>query len=125
MEMNESLVDEIVLNKVENLFIRKEVGEKNSAVIAAVITAASKMAEFSKIVDGETTVEQLLDLYQKNDDIEVKSLVGMDMQYVENVIGYNQSNSLENYNDNKQEYDEIYNEISARAKIAEQTRKLA
>lgn len=130
MEMNESLIDEIIINKVENLFVKKELNEKNSAVIAAIITAASEMAKCSDIIDSETMVTQLLDLYKKNENEEVKSLIGMAPEYVNNNIGYSVdfrdfSSAKVNYDIEKAKYDEVYTEIGARAKTEEVERKLA
>lgn len=130
MEMNESLVDEILINKIEKLFIKKENVERNQATIGAIITAASEMAKYSNIVDGIETTDQLLALYQKEDDSVVKSLLGMVPAYVENTIGYsadftNPEIAKANYESEKDAYNEIYNEIAARVKIEKSEIKLA
>lgn len=132
MEMNEPLIDEIIISKIENLFIKKENVERNQATIGAVITAASEMAKYSNIVGSAETTEQLLKLYQKENDTVVKSLLGMVPAYVENTIGYSADfkNSVvakANYELEKEAYDEIYNEIDALVKSQEieSERKLA
>lgn len=130
MEMNESLIDEILINKIEKLFIKKENVERNQATIGAVITAASEMAKYSNIVGSIETTDQLLELYHKEDDPVVKSLLGMVPAYVENTIGYSADFikpevAKANYESEKETYNEIYNEINARIKTQEIERKLA
>lgn len=129
MEMNESLIDEILIGKIEGLFIKKENVERNQATIGAVITAASEMAKYSDIVSSEDTKNHLLNLYQVDGDLVVLSLLNMVPAFVENTIGYNADfiNPMvakANYESEKESYDEIYNEIDARIK-EETQRKLA
>lgn len=130
MEMNEQLVDEILINKIESLFIKKEISEKNQAVIGAVITVASELAKYSNITDSITTTNELLNLYKKNNDPVVNSLLGMIPSYVESTIGFNAdfkepAMAKNYYEERKAEYDEIYREIDARSKQNEDIRILA
>lgn len=130
MEMNESLIDEILIGKIEGLFIRKENVERNQATIGAVITAASEMSKYSDIVNSEDTKNHLLSLYQVDRDPVVLSLLNMVPAFVENTIGYsadfiNPMVAKANYESQKEAYDEIYNEIDARIKEEEIQRKLA
>ena len=110
MEMNEQLVDEILINKIESLFIKKEISEKNQAVIGAVITVASELAKYSNITDSITTTNELLNLYKKNNDPADFKAPAMAKKY---------------YEERKAQYDEIYREIDARSKQNEDIRILA
>lgn len=116
MEMN----DLKLKSEVERIFNVKGADSNETHVLAAIITAASKMARCTEIVSENITVEQLLDLYQKNEDKELASLIGMGPQYVNAAIGYHvdfndYSNSLYAYKSQKEDYDKVYTEVSQRA----------
>lgn len=125
MEMN----DLRLKNGLNSMFNVKgsDINEPN--VVAAVITAASKMARCTEIITEDMTVEQLLDLYQKVGDAQVMSLVGMGPQYVKNNIGYavdfnDIASAQVAYQANKKSYDELYSKISERSMIKSESKQM-
>ena len=116
MEMNDMRLKRVV----EALFNQSKADVNDPAVLAAIITAASKMARCSEMVTEDITVEQLLDLYEKVDDPGLTKLIGMGPQFVKANIGYSvdfndYGSSMANYNQNKELYDGLYSDISNRA----------
>lgn len=114
-------MNDLMLKKnLESTFNIKKANINEPIVLISMITAASKMANCSSVVTEQTTIEQLLDLYQKSDNNEITSLIGIGSQYVKNNIGYAVDfNDIESaliaYQANKQVYDKIYSDISQRA----------
>lgn len=105
---------------LDKLFNAKGADINEPNIVASVITAASKMARCSDIATEEMTVEQLLELYKKNDDTLVTSIIGMGPQYVQSNIGYSTDfndygNAMATYNANKEGYDSVYSNIAQRA----------
>lgn len=111
---------EEITSKAENLFVKKECNLKSPLVKAAIITAASKMANPSNIVTEETALEILSDAYNVWDDEKVALLIGMGPQFVESTIGYSgfddMASAIVNYRSNKQEYDVLYTAIEVQKK---------
>ena len=107
-------------SNLNNTFNSKKADINQPSVLAALITAASKMARCTEFVTEEMTIQQLLDLYQKSDDELVTGLIGMGPQYVKNNIGYSVdfndiSFAQMAYQANKKSYDELYTAIQQRA----------
>ncbi len=112
--------------KVENTFLKKpEASIEQPSVLAAMITAASQMANASDgITTPYTTTEELLDLYGKSEDGKVTSLLGMQSSYIKLNTGYSvevedMGAAAATYQAQQATYDEIYNRIAERAKSHE------
>lgn len=116
MEINDMRLKRVV----EAVFNQSRADIEDPAVLAAIITAASKMARCSEMVTEDVTVEQLLDLYEKVGDPGLTKLIGMGPQYVKANIGYSvdfndYANSMAYYTANKATLDSMYTDISNRA----------
>lgn len=111
-------LDEVLLKqKLNEIFVKKEINIENPNCMAALITAASKMATYSNRIDEFTTIDELVDLYMASE--ETKQLIGMAPQYVKANIGYsidfNDFNVAENaYRSEKNAYNELYYRIAKR-----------
>lgn len=112
-------LDEVLLKeKLRECFIKKEIKDKSSNVLASLITAASKISSFSEVIGEEETMEELMELYEIEE--ETKQLIGMPPQYVKASIGYSvdfldYGSAKIAYDSNKREYDEIYNRLYNRS----------
>lgn len=116
--MEENLVNEIVKNKAKELFVKNGADLSKDNNIAALITAAAGMSKVTEIVSSDIVIEELLELYGKNENEDVKSLIGMGPQYVKQNIGYSidfndYSASLNAYNTEKENYDFLYKELKS------------
>lgn len=116
-------MDDLRLRRdINSIFNVKAANINEPNVLAAIITAASKMAKCTNIVTEDMTVQQLLDLYKKSDDIQVASMIGMGPQYVKSNIGYavdfsDVSAAQLAYQTNKENYDKLYSTLSQRAMV--------
>ncbi len=110
------LRDALLKNNLEKQFIVNASSSEEPQVLAAMITAASKMAkynEFNDNVDEDMVIDEILDLYQKVEDENVTTIIGMAPQYVQNNIGYavdftDYNSAIKAYKGNKEAYDKIY-----------------
>lgn len=105
--------------KVKHTFVKQPCDVYTLNVKAAIITAASEMAKYTDIATKEQTITELMNLYDLNEE-QVGSLIGMSPTYVKSLIGYSvdfmdYSRAKVNYDSNKSEYDDIYNEIVERS----------
>lgn len=118
-----------LLSKLHEVFLKNDASVADAQVLAALITAASKMAGYSEVqVTEEMTAQQLLDLYGRADDEKVTELIGMGPQYVAQNIGYSVdfndfSVANANYKANKNNYDSVYRQVALRADQMESQRK--
>lgn len=105
---------------VEKQFIKKECDMSAENVIAALITASSKMARLSEIVSEEETIRTLLDAYEVGDNETVMNLIGMSPQYVKPAIGYSVNfndygSAMSAYQADKKGYDDVYKAVRTKA----------
>lgn len=101
---------------LNTLFNVKNVDLNQPNNLAAIITAASKMAIPSGIVTEDIAIEQLLDLYKKKEDQEVNAMIGMGPQFVKSNIGYSvefndPAAAMVAYQTNSEMYSQLYREI--------------
>lgn len=108
---------------VESIFISEEKKQEVAQphVLAAMITAASAMSIPSGITTPEVTTEELLNLYGKEEDGKVTSLLGMSSAYIKLNTGYSvevedMGSAFANYSAQKDAYDKLYSGIAERAK---------
>ncbi len=123
------LRDALLKNNLEKQFVINKSNLDEPQVLAAMITAASKMAKCTDNVDENMVVDEILDLYRKAEDVGVTSLIGMAPQYVRNNIGYavdfNDYNSaIMAYKANVEAYDKIYYGILKRSEERNQSHHL-
>lgn len=115
--MNE-MEEKILKEKLESIFVKQEADLTLPHNLGALITAASKMAIPSSIIDEYTTMDELISLYNASE--EAKSLIGMGPQYVKTNIGYSvdfqdYNAATTTYNASKGSYDELYQMILNRS----------
>lgn len=115
--MNE-MEEKILKEKIEGLFVKQETDLTLPNTLGALITAASKMASPSEIVDEHTSIDELINLYNASE--ETKNLIGMSPQFVKANIGYSVDFQDYNaaataYNVDKENYDELYHMILNRS----------
>ena len=121
--MDERLFDLRLMSQLQKTFVSKEnVDFTQPNVVAALATAASKVAFASGEFDEGLVCEQILDLYQKLDDENTKAMVGMGPQYVGDAIGYdvdfNDYGAITGeYLNNKDNYDKTFNSLNSRAEL--------
>lgn len=74
----------------KQLFVKNGADMTLDQNVAALITAASQMslATQEPVVSSDQVVEELLDVYNKNDEQMVQDLIGMEPQFVKKNIGY-------------------------------------
>ncbi len=111
-----------LLSKSKELFLKKEDANiADSEVVASIITAAKEMSNYAPIpyTEEDTVTQELLEVYQRSDDEEVKELIGTSPQYVKNAIGFsidfkdaNQASLA--YEAEKEKYDDFYRTIEKR-----------
>lgn len=102
--------------QLRELFVKNGAELKANHELAALITAASKMARPSEIASEDDVLEVLADLYQVRGKKEVTNLVGMGPQFVKSAIGYSTdfndlARSIMAYQAQKEEYDTLYQTI--------------
>lgn len=128
----QKLLDDIKFkNLLESIFVEKaDVDLSQPNVIAAMITAASKMfsssdnTNSSEISMSDIIRTEVLKVYEKSDDEMINNLIGMGPQYVESAIGYSVDfmdwgSARLTYESDKEKYDELYKEIMRRYKSHE------
>ncbi len=129
MDRNDML-DAILKEKLESNFVKNDATIEEAPVLAALITAASKMSRVVETTAAEEVVtDQLLDLYQKADSQEVTQLVGMSSSFIKNNTGYSvdvddYAAAIKAYQAEKQKYDDLYNRILSRAQLKQKEGKV-
>lgn len=123
----ENLNEVFLKQKLEEMFVHKDCNLKNVSSLAALITAASKMAMHSGIVNEFDTIDELIDLY--NVEEETKKLIGMSPQYVKSNIGYSVdfmdfNISKRVYDANKFSYDDLYKRVAKRMEERSNSKQL-
>ena len=113
-------MDDLLKKYLEKTFILNKAPTSEPQVLAAMITAAAKMAKCSNYTSEEVVVDEILDLYQKTEDMEVASLIGMSPQNVEQFIGYpvnfkDYKSVIIAYENDEEYYDKIYYGILKRS----------
>ena len=107
--MNTKQRIEIELN---DLFVKQKVDYNADNVKAAMITAAAQMALATDIVSPNEVIEKLsVDLSDN-----AKSLIGLSPQFVKQILGYSvnfndYASATVEYNNNKDKYDRLYNNV--------------
>lgn len=121
--MNDMYADDRLKSQTERIFIKNGASTQEAGALASMITAAAGMSRvYDNGIEEQVVIDQLLNLYDKNDDPEVTDYIGVGPQLVKNVIGYdvnfNDFNSaINNYNINKEKYDSLYKTIAKRAEM--------
>ena len=82
------VTDESLKDIVERVFISKPCDKNSPIVIAAIITAATKMSFFSNAVEEIDVLNELIEAYNISDDYAALNLIGMDDEVIEQAIGY-------------------------------------
>lgn len=105
-----------VKSKLRQMFVKNGAELKANHELAALITAASKMAKPSEIVTEDDALEALVDLYQVRGKKEVIGLVGMGPQFVKGAIGFSTdfndlARSIIAYQAQKPQFDALYQSI--------------
>lgn len=121
----EAILGDLELKSIlQQTFIKSEIADiSQPSVLAAMITSASMMSEFSDgNASSEMTTEELLDLYGKTGDKNVTDLIGMPQNFVKGNTGYcvdfqDYSAASSAYQSEKETYDEIYQRIYKRNEI--------
>lgn len=114
--------DEMVKLYTEKTFIKKECDRTANNVRAALITAASKMANASELVSEADALDVLISAFGVQDTPEVMELIGMGPQFVNPSIGYavdfnDAGVVMAAYNAEKATYDQYYGVVAE--KVAE------
>lgn len=113
MNKNEEL---FLVNETVNMFVKQGVSLALPRIVASILTASSEMAKYSGIVSEEESLQVLESLFNPTDDEQVKKLIGLSPDYVENNIGYHvnfrdYASATAEYNAQKEKYDKLYNSI--------------
>ena len=113
MNKNEEL---FLVNETVNMFVKQDVSLSLPSIVASILTASSEMAKYSDIITEEELLQVLEPLFNPTDDEQVKKLIGLNPDYVENNIGYHvnfrdYASATAEYNSLKEEYDKLYNSI--------------
>lgn len=113
MNKNEEL---FLVNETVNMFVKQDVSLSLPSIVASILTASSEMAKYSDIITEEESLHVLEPLFNPTDDEQVKKLIGLNPNYVQNNIGYNinfrdYASATVEYNSHKEKYDKLYNSI--------------
>lgn len=113
MNKNEEL---FLVNETVNMFVKQGVSLALPRIVASILTASSEMAKYSGIVSEEESLQVLESLFNPTDDEQVKKLIGLSPDYVENNIGYHvnfmdYASATAEYNAQKEKYDKLYSSI--------------
>ena len=123
--MNNNLFDLNLMLELQKAFVKKDnVNFSEDSVVAAIATAASKIALASQKFDESLIADQVIELYKKSDNENVYSMIGMGPQYVRANIGYsvdfnNYGAVTGEYSANETQYDSIFNKLKYRSNIKE------
>lgn len=105
-----------LVNETVNMFVKQDVSLSLPSIVASILTASSEMAKYSDIITEEESLHVLEPLFNPTDDEQVKKLIGLNPNYVQNNIGYNinfrdYASATVEYNSHKEKYDKLYNSI--------------
>ena len=105
-----------LVNETVNMFVKQDVSLSLPSIVASILTASSEMAKYSDIITEEELLQVLEPLFNPTDDEQVKKLIGLNPDYVENNIGYHvnfrdYASATAEYNSQKEKYDKLYNSI--------------
>ena len=115
------MINDMLLKlKTDKTFIKKTCDRTTNNVKAALVTVASKMAIPSEIVSEADALDVLMQVYGLVDNSEVRSLIGMEPQFVRETIGYSvdfndASQAISAYEANRSTYDDYYRQVAQKS----------
>lgn len=110
------MANERLRSRAEVRFVRKDCDRNANNVKAAIVTAASKMANVSEIISSQDALEELILAFGIEDDQAVQDLIGMNPSFVKGAIGYSVDfqdwgAASAAYNGEKEAYDAFYTSL--------------